>query len=319
MNRITSRLAARRGISQVENVVRADAAAGRVDRLIQSAWRQVLLAGRETGNPAELQRGVRLALHLFLGGLRQTMTAALARVGRLAHRDAVGDVVRTVPVEFLRVAAERRQSVGPRTVFEDEAALPGPGLVDLSVDAGGLRVADLLGGSLATAADIRSHLSRLLFPPPTEGDVLAMLDRLRLGGASVRERLNGAARRFDPDRIAAQLAISYSQGKTQREIAKDMRPAFDGLRVNAARLARTYGLAVAGAMQRRVDDQLGDLSVGVQVHATLDQHTRTSPDFLKNHRARNGTIFYKEPGPGQYGIDKAPQPPLEYDGEPAWN
>jgi uncharacterized protein with gpF-like domain len=47
------------------------------------------------------------------------------------------------------------------------------------------------------------------------------------------------------------------------------------------------------------------LLIGYQVHATLDQHTRPW------HKQRDGTVYYKNPGPGQKGMAQMPNPPDE--------
>lgn len=352
MNRINSRLAARRGISQVETLLKADAAAALCDRAVIDAWRALLALLRSGRKPAETRRAVRAILDGTGPALQAAMSDGLGRLARWAHKRAAADLAKTLPVDYLRVAAhdyiEARRGVGAslpgavsdaavaehaagvvpallsvrgvpvHQLTEDAPAPSLPGLVRLATGEN-FKIEDLLGPYIRNEAEARAALSALLFPAPDAATVVGMLSQLRLDGQSIRQRLAGATLRFNPDRIADTFAASYAQGKSQREIAKDLLPAFNGLRVSAARTARTYGLAVAGEINRRVDDQLGDLSVGVQVHATLDQWTRTNPDFLKNHRARDGTIFHKHPGPGEYGLDKAPKPPLEYDGEVAWN
>ena len=304
MDHVSSRLAARRGISQVETLIRADAIALLADRESRGAWRELLAVLASGGAPEDIRRRSRPVLVRLAVALHNATLAALGKLAVWAHGRAVDDVLATVPHEWL--AAMVPQHV---PVKEDEAG----GAPNVSFLSG-------LWPGVSDLAELPDVLRGLLFPPPDRETVDSILAVLRLDGQSVRDRMRGAIIRFDPDRIADQLAASYAQGKTQREIAKDLLPAVNNLRTSAARVARTYGVAVAGAMARRVDDQLGDLSAGVQVHATLDQHTRTNAqDILKDHRRRDGFIFWKHPQPGEYGMDKAPSPPMEYDHTTAWN
>src|SRR6185436_7618667 len=90
-------------------------------------------------------------------------------------------------------------------------------------------------------------------------------------------------------------------------------PVVDGVRSSARRIARSEALRVAGAIQERAWDGLGDMAIGLQVRNPLDERTRPA------HRLRHGSIYYKEPKPGQKSIDEAPHPPIEPDGTIAWN
>ncbi len=72
-------------------------------------------------------------------------------------------------------------------------------------------------------------------------------------------------------------------------------------------------MRIAHSVQHIAWKGMGDLVIGYQIHATLDQNTRPA------HAARNGTIYYADPKQGQLGYDKMPHPPLEADGSIAWN
>lgn len=151
----------------------------------------------------------------------------------------------------------------------------------------------------------------LLVEPPEEDTVLSWLTRFvrpwdwNVIGTDNDKRM--------PESLAAQLAAGYALGQDLRELAKGVLPFVDGSRVRATRVARTFGLHVAHQGQWDSWQGLGDLVVGFQIHATLDQNTRPE------HRKRDGTIYYKHPEPGQKGFGEMPRPPLEADGRVAFN
>lgn len=182
---------------------------------------------------------------------------------------------------------------------------------------------DLLGRLTSSAVDFAKKLSKvdakklfasILFPAPTMQQVKATLGKVLAGQTWYQALHNGAAKaKFGPDKLADTIAREYSKGATQREIAKKVMPYVEGVRYRARRTARTFGMAIAQQGQNAMHEPLADLIIGWQVHATLDANTRPA------HRARNLTIYYAEPGPGQAGYDQKPDPPQEADGSLAWN
>ena len=128
------------------------------------------------------------------------------------------------------------------------------------------------------------RLFDLLFPPPTERDIF------RLMGDGWFQQLVYATRLATPDTLAAIVGGGYAAGKDQKEIAKDLLPAVNGVRVSARRVARTEGMRIAHATQMAMHEQLGDLVIGYSIHATLDSHTRPE------HAARSGLVWYKDSG-----------------------
>lgn len=118
---------------------------------------------------------------------------------------------------------------------------------------------------------------------------------------------------FDIDRIAATVWQGIADGKNRRAIAKDLAENLRGDMVAARRVARTEGLRVATQTQLQTSEQLADDIIGYQIHAVLDDRTRPE------HRKRDGTIYYRNPGPGQKGFDQMPQPPIDPGGKLAFN
>lgn len=154
-------------------------------------------------------------------------------------------------------------------------------------------------------------LRSFLFDPPIESDVsrvlAPLLDPTRwAGGIGDRVRLSAVD-------MANQIAFGLSAGQTVGELKKLLTPYFEGSRTRAMRSARTFGLVAVQSMTREAHEQLGDLVVGYQVHRTPGADSRQA------HIDRDGTIYWKSPGPGQKGLDELPSPPLESDGSVAFN
>lgn len=152
------------------------------------------------------------------------------------------------------------------------------------------------------------ELLALIFPPPSQDDVT----RIVFGTDWVR-RLDALSRLAPAESLGVIVSQGYAGGKTQRELAKDLLPIVQGMQVSARRVARNEGMRIAHTVQMEAHEQLGDLLIGYQIHALLDQHTRPA------HAARNGTIYYRQPKPGQLGFDRMPRPPQEADGTVAPN
>ena len=144
------------------------------------------------------------------------------------------------------------------------------------------------------------------------------LDAIVLGGPaygrkSWHARIAQQTQLAPPDQIAALVTTGYLQGETPTALAKRLRPWVQGVASSARRVARNESMRIAHATRMEAYENMGDMVVGYQIHATMD--TRVRPE----HAARSGTIYYKKPVMGQLGLDKMPQPPLEEDGTVAHN
>ena len=113
--------------------------------------------------------------------------------------------------------------------------------------------------------------------------------------------------------LASAIAGGMALGRTREEIVQDLLPVVQGVEHVARRIARTEGMRVAQSVQMATHAELGDLVIGYQIHALLDERTRPE------HRKRNGTIYYAHPVGDQLGYDQMPDPPHEADGSLAWN
>ena len=143
-------------------------------------------------------------------------------------------------------------------------------------------------------------LRQLILPSPPETVIRRRVDELIAPFlAAPRPDL------VSPERLADILIRGYAEGKTQQQIAKDLLPHVDGVKASARRVARTWGIHVAGESQMQAHEALGDLVIGYTIHATPGPYSRWW------HQDRDGTTYYKQPGPGQKGMAQMPRPPRE--------
>ena len=319
MNRLlTSHLAAQSGTRQIDASAKADTAARAVDRAVSSWWHSLWQY-----DPRGKVRSLSLLCKLTVAG-------SLFRLSRWARKTAVANLTRTLPARYLAVVLYRQLTEakhgmgthrpghdhGHRLVqlYEKEAGETELGSLSLALRGNMLLAGDIAEPVREPARDrlsneeIRDRVADLLFPPPPESAVRGHVDLLL---ANIP--FHGENGHWPPERLAQIVSQGYAQGKSQRDVAKDLLPAVNNVRASAMRVARTWGMHVTHEEQMKVHAGLGDAVIGYQIHAVLDQNTRP------RHRARNGTIYYADPKPGQPGYDQMPRPPLEADGSMSWN
>jgi SPP1 gp7 family putative phage head morphogenesis protein len=117
----------------------------------------------------------------------------------------------------------------------------------------------------------------------------------------------------DPDSLAAVVANSIARGETPRQAAAAIRPLVQDVGASARRIARHESIRVAHEARFAAYEQLGEFVEGYQIHAVLDSRTRPE------HRRRDGTIYWRNPKPGQRSMAEMPRPPMEADGSIAFN
>jgi len=156
----------------------------------------------------------------------------------------------------------------------------------------------------AHADEQRDFISDLLFPPMSIEQAIAIL-RHPVAGKTWKQDLSQATRLCSPELLLGIIAGGFAAGQNVREIAALLRPAVQGVQTSARRVARTYGMQLAHRVQMDAHEQLGDLLIGYTIHSAK------SPNSRWWHVKRDGTQYFKEPGPGQKGYDQMPHPPLE--------
>lgn len=140
-----------------------------------------------------------------------------------------------------------------------------------------------------------------LFQPPTIEETVSLVY-----SSGWQERLTAMTRLASPDALASVIANGWQQGLTPAAIARAIRPAVQGVQTSARRIARTESLRIAHDVQMDMYEQVPGV-IGYQVHSMHFPATRHW------HAARDGTIYYRDPQPGQKGFEKMPRPPREPD------
>lgn len=262
-----------------------DRLANSADLVVGQVWRGLLAVIDQAKGPSDARAKSHLLFASCVPQLRDQLELRFLQLVQWKHRYLAKRLVRSMPRRLLRVS---------RSVTEE---------VEIVSPAGVVQFASRLGDA---AEGGHLDLAELLFPAPTRREASQLL-ATQLVGTDWWQALEASARRamFSPDGLAGRVAASYALGRTQQQIAAEVRPYLDGVRYRARRVARTWGIAIAQEVQMRVYRELGDLVIGYQVHATRDANTRPW------HLERDGTIYYRDPTPGQKGMLQMPRPPLE--------
>lgn len=249
----------------------ADAVAKAVDGPLLEVWRAILsLLERNPGwTIAEVE--ARRLFQSLVPRLVRSVATDLHAFADWSARSATDDALRGLPLETLRRAA-RLRLLNRGTLEREE------------------RDSDIT----------LSLLREVLFPAPTPEEVHRVIY-----AHNWATRIANCTRLAAPDQLASILAAGIAAGKDHREIARQIAPLVQGVRSSAKRIARTEALSVAGAMQHKMHEQLGDLVIGYQVHSAH------FPDSRSWHVKRSGTCYYKNPQSGQKGMEQCPHPPHE--------
>lgn len=299
----SNRLAARAAIHSAELLDRTEALGNAIDRATRVVWLRLL----------DLLQGGQTFAHNFHAALAiikdwplviaQEMILGLRKLYHVSHQDIAASTVEVLPLPYLRAIAPAPAEAFVEALLEDLDKPEQPGIVTIGPTA--LGVPKKLSKKKAKAI-----YKDLVFPAPDVSEVMRRL--IPVVQPANWTAIGDDAKRMPQD-LAHLIAGSMAQGKRPAETAKDIRPYFDGSRTRARRAARTFGMLVSNQGAFDAHEQLGDMLAGYQINATHDENTRPA------HAARDGTIYYKEPEPGQLGMDQMPHPPLEADGSVAWN
>ncbi|VTS03321.1 phage minor head protein [Tuwongella immobilis] len=348
---MSRRLLQRRATTHAERIDRrAIQAASAVDRIVAEHWSRLL--ERLSHTPAfELQGRIASELVSLRHSLLQALVARMYAAALLDFTEATRDVVAVLPDGESRESASRMESsepteatilvrVDPRKlgipVGQPGGSPPARGTIlaeldssgALKVTAGEDRVAAAIAAGEPTIA-VRVPRSQVavvysrfgpdakvgttigqatIFPAPTREEVARVVY-----GRNWPSHFASVTGLAAPEAVAASVAVAAQQGLTPAELTRQLRPMLQGVQSAARRVARTELMRVSHHTRLAAYEQLGDLVIGYQIHATHDHRVR--PEHLR----RDGTIYYKQPTGDQLGIDKMPRPPLEADGTIAFN
>lgn len=298
----SSLIASRGARRQVEILDRAERAADNVDRVIGRAWQLILGVLRTNlGYHANLVRSL-IILEDLAGSIRTSLISDFARAYKLARQAETRDIVDVLPNWILR-----QMSPAPAEVVESREDLEGG---SIEIDRSGAKTREPARRKRSAKREKKIYQG-LIFPGPTPEEVAGRLapfvrpdNWAAIGGDSGRKM---------PRELAQAIAGGIARGLTQQQLAKEILPYFAGQQSRARTVARTFSMLVAQHARTDAAEQMGDMLIGYQVHATRDSHTRPE------HAARDGTVYYKDPKGHQKGMDQMPQPPLEADGSLAFN
>jgi len=264
---INRRLATRFTHLQIERVLRVETIAELMSAQVGRTIRQVM--GKR--NP----QGISDELAQLPNRLSRIADTAFVRLARWSHRATVSVLVGTLPRKWFRAVNPATVLVGEDVGDGDNTFLIGDGTGPIV----GKRLDD---------EEWEAWVQEHVWPPPSEERVREIVRRPTMG-QTWEQRIEKLSRLIEPEITAMKLTDAFSEGQNVDQIAREILPHIDGnIRASAKRIARTEGLRIANTMQREMYEDLGDLMVGTQILATLDEHTRP------HHAIRNGRIHYND-------------------------
>lgn len=337
---VDQRLASKLHQNQIETIVRTESMADVVDRVFDEAIAQFMgiVTDSRSGDIASKSRDAGRVLTIAFEIARASMQEQMRRLAYWSHGQFVNALAAAVPRQWFRAAKPDLALVGGvenTTAAGGGIAPPGaPPFVGGSFFPGsdgpsglpfrreiiktqrvgsqyGARIAaDFYTEPLANARRMTDQewaatLRELIVPPPAPETVERIIQQ-PINGVTWQERFQRLSSLIsNPEGLAAQLISGYAQGENLDELRKRIEPLVGNVKSSARRIARTEGLRVAEQQQRESWGALGDMVMGVQILAVLDQNTRP------HHASRNGTIYYKNAADGSPTIDKLPNLPDE--------
>lgn len=144
------------------------------------------------------------------------------------------------------------------------------------------------------------YAKEVIFPPLTRSEIETIV-----GDDHWTTTFPGNQSKFNDSEFHERLVNGITGGEDVEKLTKSIRDLEAGVYYKARRTARTESLRVAEMAGREAWDDLGDMFVGAQVLAVLDQNTRP------HHALRNGTVYANEPQAGEESIDDLPTLPDE--------
>ena len=238
-----SRMAAKVGIQQARALVQADSIGDAIDRKVLRLWQQILAILRQKVPQPDTQARLAQLLREMAQRALNGIDDGLERLAKSVHAGAISDVIDTAPKAALSLALQR-QNPGP------------PGLVEARL-----------------SPEQRAQVEAQLFDPLSTEET----DRIVYApsaGTSWNARIAAQTRLAPPDQLAAIVTQQMAAGSTIDQMARTMAPAVQGVRTSARRVARTEGMRVAHAARLAAFEDLGDMVVGYQIHATMDWRVR---------------------------------------------
>lgn len=160
-------------------------------------------------------------------------------------------------------------------------------------------------------AEYERLVNRYVLPPRPKADVEATMNRpvvtVTSTGEKVvmnwEERILDLSRKVNPQKVAAEIIDATAKGESVQDIAKRLLDATKGIGASAKRIARTESMRQMSDAAFKSYEQLGDIWIGVQYVATMDEVVRPE------HAALNGLIWWRD---GTPNLSEMPIPPISY-------
>lgn len=297
--RLTSKVAAHIGTQHIETIDFLDHEAERAVAIIDDVADE--LAALMKHHPVLIQHHVSLVLETLPKRVGKSLYDSLLKCGERSAEGVAIALVRGLPPAYL-----------PMDITTQESVAGGILKAIIGTAAVAKQAVKFVAGKepVVTKQSFKKKLLSLILEPIKK----AVLEKIVLGGAKAIAWLMRHVRTsISPQRIARIIIDGISKGYDRVMIARELRNELGATKAQAKRIARTEGARVATESNMAAFEELGEMVLGYLIHSVLDERTRPQ------HRARNGTIYYKEPTGNQKSVSEMPRPPIESDGSIAWN
>jgi SPP1 gp7 family putative phage head morphogenesis protein len=289
---IQQKLAAKLETLQIEKIVRVETIADLLASQVAAAVGDVLSITQRTARRDQRARDIAERLRKLPKLMTETASTAMVKLGQWSHAEAGRIVAKTVPRKWMRAAQPAAVLVGEQTATEDAVG----DLWNFDDNTGPI------SGRRLTDDEWAEWCAQHVWPAPPPEKVTEIVQR-KTNGIAWQDRMQTLSKLIEPEKTAGALIDGFAEGLNVDQLTKRVLPHVTGnVASSARRIARTEGLRIANEMQREMYNDLGDLMVGMQIWATLDQNTRPE------HAARHGRIHYKNGNPG---LDTMPSLPDE--------
>lgn len=305
---VDQRLAAKLHLRQVETLIDADAISTRIGNIFDAAGRRIIDIVTGGDGAASKIDAVGRLLAKSLADCREKMGTELETVAKRSYRTASDALIDSIPWPWLATlispeeaeAFEAMHFPEPPAYLNFDAGLLSIDTVDITEEeAKAYRLStplDVLRKAKLTDKEKKELAEKLIFAPPDARTVGQVLTRGDWEG-----RLDSLSGEITNKRaVIGELVTGYSQGESVAALKKRVEPLVGGIKSSAQRIARTEAMRVAENMQREAWEPLGDMMVGAQIIAVLDERTRPE------HSTRNGQIYYKNPVGAQRSMAELP-------------
>lgn len=301
---LSKKLAAKMHQRQIEALVRISLIETVLDKQAIPRGRQVFEIATSDKSLGQKLLEFSAAMQLLIGNLKEASRKELIKLVAWSHRSAIESLLDTVPQPWLLSKIPRGNQL------RMEYSPPKPiGWLDIGY--GELRI---VGEEEFSPFDVPVKpliykrltkdqkdevLKKILFPAPSAKEVTDII-----GSTGWEDRFAALSRLINDSRaLFSELVTGYAAGENLQGLKKRALDLVGGVQSSAKRIVRTEGMRVAETIQRRSWEPLGDLMIGAQVIAVLDERTRPE------HATRNGQVYYKEPKAGQKSISELPDLP----------